>query len=276
LDGFAQIDDPSDMKKEQIVRLLIHWRRPVAACDLFRFSIVLVNCKTNETTPANYKTSFALQSADLGTSTSQSGALPRHSTPIDSISRVSTPTPIDPTPISTSHPSPITGAQSENPTSFDPAPISTSPITGAQSKNPTPFNSPDSEIRSPRSGPEGSTSLPKQSQSRPKPRPQKKTKHPTASLDDPNLNEEELGRPKRIPKRKLDDLKSQPELSQPQPQTQPRPRKKAKHPTASLDDANQNEENLGRPKRIQKPRLDIYLAAEEAEKNAKAKRGRNK
>jgi len=52
------IDDPSDMKKEQVVRLIEHWRRPVPGSDLFRFRNVLVNSKTNELTPALYEDSL--------------------------------------------------------------------------------------------------------------------------------------------------------------------------------------------------------------------------
>ncbi|KAF8162562.1 hypothetical protein B0H34DRAFT_794366 [Crassisporium funariophilum] len=54
----APIEDPSDMKKEQVYRLVEHWRRPVPACDLFRFSHVLVNSKADATTPALYKDSL--------------------------------------------------------------------------------------------------------------------------------------------------------------------------------------------------------------------------
>jgi hypothetical protein len=46
------------MKKEQIVRLVEHWRRPIPACDLFRFSHVLINSKTDATTPALYEDSL--------------------------------------------------------------------------------------------------------------------------------------------------------------------------------------------------------------------------
>ncbi|KAF8810596.1 hypothetical protein BYT27DRAFT_7240674 [Phlegmacium glaucopus] len=49
------IDDPSDMKKEHIMQLLNHWRRPVSGADLFRLSHVLVNTKTDQLTPALYK-----------------------------------------------------------------------------------------------------------------------------------------------------------------------------------------------------------------------------
>lgn len=46
------------MKKEQVIRLLDHWRRPVPGSDLFRFSHVLVNSKTDSTTPALYEDSL--------------------------------------------------------------------------------------------------------------------------------------------------------------------------------------------------------------------------
>ena len=60
-DRLPQLDDPSDMKKEQVTRLLDHWRRPVAGSDLFRFSHVLVNSKADEMTPALYTDSLGPQ-----------------------------------------------------------------------------------------------------------------------------------------------------------------------------------------------------------------------
>lgn len=61
-DQAAPLEDPSDMKKEQIVRLLEHWRRPVPASDLFRFSHVLVNGKSGELEAASYTHSLGPQS----------------------------------------------------------------------------------------------------------------------------------------------------------------------------------------------------------------------
>jgi hypothetical protein len=61
-DQAAQLEDPSDMRKEQIVRLLEHWRRPVSASDLFRFTHVLVNGKGGEVEPALYTNSLGPQS----------------------------------------------------------------------------------------------------------------------------------------------------------------------------------------------------------------------
>ena len=58
IDGAAVIEDPSHMKKEQITRLLNHWKRPVPGSDLFRFSHVLVNSKTDSMTPALYEDSL--------------------------------------------------------------------------------------------------------------------------------------------------------------------------------------------------------------------------
>ncbi|KAF8800968.1 hypothetical protein BYT27DRAFT_7262523 [Phlegmacium glaucopus] len=59
------IEDPSDMKKEQITLLLEHWRRPVPGSDLFRFSHVLVNSKSDETRPVLYKISPAPQNGEV-------------------------------------------------------------------------------------------------------------------------------------------------------------------------------------------------------------------
>ena len=60
-DQVVQLEDPSDMKKEQIVGLLEHWRRPVPASDLFQFSHVLVNSKSGEMEWAWYKNSLGSQ-----------------------------------------------------------------------------------------------------------------------------------------------------------------------------------------------------------------------
>ena len=57
-DQVAQLEDPSDMKKEQIMWLLEHWRRAVPTSDLFRFSQVLVNSKTREMGCALYSNSL--------------------------------------------------------------------------------------------------------------------------------------------------------------------------------------------------------------------------
>ena len=57
-DGVTQLEDPSDMKKEQIARLLEHWSRSVPGSDIFRFTVVLVNNKTDETMAALYKDPF--------------------------------------------------------------------------------------------------------------------------------------------------------------------------------------------------------------------------
>ena len=60
-DQVVQLEDPSDMKKEQIVGLLEHWRRPVPASDLFQFSHVFVNSKSGEMERAQYKNSLGSQ-----------------------------------------------------------------------------------------------------------------------------------------------------------------------------------------------------------------------
>ena len=50
------------MKKEQITRLLEHWRRLVPGSDLFKFSHVLVNSKSGEMAPALYTNSLGPRS----------------------------------------------------------------------------------------------------------------------------------------------------------------------------------------------------------------------
>jgi hypothetical protein len=194
------------MKKEQIARLLVHWRRPVPGSDLFRFSIVLVNSKTNETMRALYKDSFAalftfdnwnestpprqptpVIEPDLLPQATTLSLPPRHPTPvIDPALLPRAPTPvIDPV---------LLGAVNDLPRAPAPSlpPRALTPVI----RNP-------SQV--------GLTSESEQSQPRPKPRPRQKAKHPTVSSDDPNHNtipddqqEEELGRTKRIPKRKFD------------------------------------------------------------------------
>ena len=57
-DVITQLEDPSDIRKEQIMQLLEHWRRPVPASDLFRFNHVLVNSKTKEMGLALYENSL--------------------------------------------------------------------------------------------------------------------------------------------------------------------------------------------------------------------------
>ena len=67
MENVQQIEDPSDMKKEQIGRLLEHWRRRVSASDLFRFSHVLVNTKTDEIMCALYTDPFVSHDNDVPT-----------------------------------------------------------------------------------------------------------------------------------------------------------------------------------------------------------------
>jgi len=61
-DQVAPLEDPSDMQKEQITRLLKHWRRLVPGSDLFKFSHVLVNGKSGEMAPALYTNSLGPRS----------------------------------------------------------------------------------------------------------------------------------------------------------------------------------------------------------------------
>jgi hypothetical protein len=213
------------MKKEQIARLLVHWRRPVPGSDLFRFSIVLVNSKTNETMRALYKDSFAalftfdnwnestpprqptpVIEPDLLPQATTLSLPPRHPTPvIDPALLPRAPTPvIDPV---------LLGAVDDLPRA--PTPVIDPVLLGAVNdlpRAPAPSLPPRAltpVIRNPSQV--GLTSESEESRPRPKPRPRQKAKHPTVSSDDPNHNtipddqqEEELGRTKRIPKRKFD------------------------------------------------------------------------
>ena len=62
MEKVVQLEDPSDMKKEQIVALLEHWRRPVPGNNLFRFSHILVNSKSREMECTLYNNSLGPQS----------------------------------------------------------------------------------------------------------------------------------------------------------------------------------------------------------------------
>ena len=231
-DGVPQIEDPSDMKKEQIARLLDHWRCPVSGSDLFKFSHVLKNSKTNETMHALYKDLFATK-----LSHPHNGAVSNSSTPPSAPPRCLTPV-IDPILVLASRtPTPFIDSGAPTPV-IDPTPVT-------PSQTPTPFiGSFPPQAPTPVIDPElGGITSPVGSTTGPEPRPK-----PTAPSQDPILT-------------------TRPEQSRPQPK--PRPHPKAKdHPTAPSQDPSPNpngqiEENLGRSKRIPKRKLDIYLAAEE-------------
>ena len=62
MEQVVQLEDPSDMKKEQIVALLEYWRRPVPGSNLFRFSHILVNSKSRKMECTLYDNSLGPQS----------------------------------------------------------------------------------------------------------------------------------------------------------------------------------------------------------------------
>lgn len=204
------------MKKDQVARLLDHWRRPVHASDLFRFSHVLVNNKTNETVPALYTDSFA-QASINGPSdwdSEYNASHPVGDNDPDLPDEASAPV-IGPSETS-SLVDPIV-----NPTlvNIDPILLQISkvsnPVIGPSETsslvdpivNPTPANIDPillqiSTVSTPVIEPNGSASSVVPPSKPPRPRPKRKT----LSSNDPKpiLQEEELGRPKRQLKRKVD------------------------------------------------------------------------
>ena len=98
----VQLEDPSDMKKEQIVALSEHWRRLVLGSDLFRFSHILVNRKSREMEHALYDNSLGPQS------------LPQNSVPSAST---------QPAPVDTAYPNSNSGNElrGSRPPDIDPA-----------------------------------------------------------------------------------------------------------------------------------------------------------
>ena len=240
-DDVPQLEDPSDMKKEQITRLLDHWRRPVHATELFRFSHVLVNSKTEETTKALYADSFAalytlapdnwnadynaLSGVDSGIQLPTPITDPKiHCTrAINPASDVFlgnlTANPTHPSqndfdpnidPALQNHPSQNNFDPNIDPALQNPARSAPTPVIGLTSPTLTEFptvptDSFPSGAPTPVIGPSVNKSL------SPKPRPQpqrRKTKmKPIAPPHEPyptSGHEEELGRPKRTQKRKAD------------------------------------------------------------------------
>src|SRR5882762_1659131 len=281
MDGVPQLDEPSEMKKEQIIRLLDYWKRPVHASELFRFSHVLVKSKTEETTTALYTDSFA----GLYSLTSNG-----EDAGVDS----GVPTTIQ---ISETHPTctPASDSFSGNPTqnlthptqnnldpNIDPylqglsfpfrAPTSvTTPesLTGVPSA-PTTQNSLDPNIDpylqgplrapTPVTTPESLTIVP----SAPTP-----VIGPTQNNLDPNIG------------LVIGPTVNMTEQSNPSPRRRPKPkaRKTKTNPTVSSDEPNptsMQEDDLGRPKRLHKRKTDLYLEAEEKTERAKKKQKNRK
>ena len=219
------------MKKEQIGRLLDHWTRPVHASELFRFSHVLVNNKAEETTAASYINSFAptRQNETFCTQEGDAEDNDNHQPLVPN----SNPTP----PILDPNIDPVLQNQSYYITS---AP--TPPIVQPTRPDSSPPINPSASL-----SPVSLTAEPEKSSSQPCPRPKKTTKTPIV-----------LAEPEQ--------LSSQP---------RPRPKKTTKNAIVSSENPNptsQQEEELGRPKRVQKRRVDLYLEAEQKTELAKKKR----
>lgn len=215
-DGVTQLEDPSDMKKEQIARLLEHWSRPVPGSDIFRFSVVLVNNKTDETMAALYKDPFTTVFSNPIDNTLHQ-LPPLGDTPTDSASDVVRPWSPQIDPALLDGPTDL-AIQREEPIDDDPVDqtIQTQPPTPAIDlippipPTPNPSGEPidqlgssvDATALSLTNGQEPSRPI------RPKPKARRKPNKP--STQDPNPSpipisqqEEDLGRPKRITKRKI-------------------------------------------------------------------------
>lgn len=240
------------MKKEQVTRLLDHWRRPVSGSELFRFSRVLQNHKSDETMSALYTDSFAAVLGHEAVSADDGDAAENDFQGVDSTTPVSLSIGVQP---SMQHTNPVNDpALQQLPTSnsipevptVNPMPIDESNIHPSlrrqvypplPSAAPTPVIRPNENIT-----PVGSRTEPEQS------RPPSRSS-PTPAADDSNINTAVLGLP---------------EKSRPTPKSRPRPKEKSKNPTTAFQDlTGQQEEGLGRPKRAQKRKLDIYLEAEQ-------------
>jgi hypothetical protein len=301
-----QLEDPSDMKKEQIASLLEHWRRPVHASELFRFRKVLVNNKSEETMGALYSNSFAALISlpvppDDDWVDNDLPLIDTHHPTSDAFTGIPTPIPTYPTldpnidpdlQFPNFHfPTPAIGLTTLDSSpaipTLNPTPVDEFIPSGASTPGPSKILSPV-----------GSTLAPERTQP-PRPRPQPKNKmvssHPTTLLEVPTsaiglttldssptiltLNPtpvDELlvsipsGTPTPGPSEILSPVGSTlaPEHTQAPPRPRPQPKNKidSSHPTTLL------EENLGRPKRNPKRKIDLYLEAEEKNELAKQKR----
>ena len=238
------------MKKEQIVRLLEHWRRPVPASDLFRFSKVLANSKTNEMMSALYSDLFRrvirnrpeISQADVSPDWSSLHQMPPNAPVIES-GTPALPSP-NHTPIPLPFPNP-TPSPNHTPVVPQPSPSRTPvPLPSQNHSNPTPSpnHTPDVTQPSP-----NCTPIPLPSQPIPLPSPIP----PRASTDsamDPDGLTTGKDNPQTQPRNKAKQLKalssSTPNLTtRPEPpRLRPRPKPTAlssgKQPTASSSGAN--------------------------------------
>jgi hypothetical protein len=231
MDGVPQIEDPCEMKKEQIGRLLEHWRRPVSGSELFRFSHVLVNNKSDETMAASYTDSYAA----VLSHPQNVAAVDEHDT-LDAGDNFLGVDSTTPTPVSLPIGVPTRNTNPATPPTPPQFPTSNS-FTGVPTRNPTPFD--DSNIL------QDYAPLP-----------------PGAPTPVISTNEPEQSRPPRS-SLTLNPM-SNVTLGSVDSQSRPRPKQRKTVPTIAFQDPTiQQEEELGRPKRVQKRKLDIYLEAEQ-------------
>jgi hypothetical protein len=208
---------------------------------------VLKNNKSDETMSALYTNSFAAELSHEAVSADDGDAAENDFQGVDSTTPVSLPIGVHTNPVN--DPAlkqlPTCNSIPEVPT-VNPMPIDESnihPSLRRQVYPPLPSAAPTSVIRPNENiTPVGSRTEPEQS------RPPSRSS-PTPAVDDSNINTAVLGLP---------------EKSRPTPKSRPRPKEKSKNPTTAVQDlTGQEEEGLGRPKRAQKRKLDIYLEAEQ-------------
>jgi hypothetical protein len=233
------------------MRLLNHWRRPVPGADLFRFSHVLVNTKTDQLRPALYKHS-------------PSASIPMQSDgPIDD-------EPIDDEPIDDE---PIGGE-----------PIGGEPIGGEPTKGGLASEwdaeyislDPDGDVNmDPGLNHGDSTPVPFSPQPPPPPTP---VIDPQLILEESVIMKEGEGRPTSSQGPPPVHIAS---ADQEQPRPRPRPKQKKTTAVPLADPDPQPQAELGRSKRIAKRKLDPYTAeelkaAERAIQKEQAKRQKRK
>jgi hypothetical protein len=287
------------MKKEQIARLLEHWSRPVPGSDTFRFAVVLVNSKGNETMAALYQDSFTTASSHPGDHT---GGNPTNPTSAPPWSPQIDPAllgddPIDPA-VYIDDPTDPASAPPWSP-QIDPALLGDDPIDPAvfiETQQPTPVivppPTPNASANPLANRQEQSRPIPPKPKARAKPKsppallPPTLADNPTDSPIQPGDQVNETQQP--IPvianpsgERRLGssvDVHLTNRQEQTLPTNRPKPKARPKPQKPSPQDPNpslhQQEEELGRPKRIPKRKIDVYLEAEE--KDAQKKKQKKK
>jgi hypothetical protein len=271
------------MKKEQIARLLEHWSRPVPGSDVFRFAVVLVNNKADETMAALYQDSFTTVFSHPGDNT-ENGRVGVDTIPQEHQLPTLGDNPTDPASVDLERP----WTPQIDPALLPPTPLDDPTDPGDpfnETQQPTPVIDPP-----PPTGEPVDTSPLKQSRPiRPKPKTRPKPKSPPALLPptlgddptdpaiDPTLNQsgepiDQLGSSVDV---NLTNQQEQSRPNRPKPKARPKPKKPSTQDlNPSPNPISQQEEELGRPKRITKRKINVYLEAEE--KDAQKKKQKKK